>query len=79
MKLPERLKGIRRLKHMTQAQVASAINIKIRQYQRYEYGEQEPTSSVIIAIADCFNVSADYLLGRSDNPTYEPLRSDTDI
>ena len=35
-------------------------------YQFYEYGKNEPTASVLIALADFFDVSLDYLVGRSD-------------
>ena len=38
-------------------------------YQRYEYGEREPSFQKLIALADYFDVSLDYLVGRSDDPT----------
>ncbi len=38
-------------------------------YQRYEYGTRKPTSDIIIKLCNYFNVSADYLLGLSDDPT----------
>ena len=36
--------------------------------QRYEYGERKPAYDVLIALADFFDVSIDYLVGRTDNP-----------
>jgi len=35
-------------------------------YQRYEYGTREPAHKNLIALADYFDVSLDYLVGRSD-------------
>ncbi|MCL2673979.1 MAG: helix-turn-helix domain-containing protein [Defluviitaleaceae bacterium] len=63
-----RIVEIRQSKKMLQKDVAEAIGISIRQYQRYEKAEQQPTLPIIIKLADYFGVSADYLLGRSDNP-----------
>ena len=37
-------------------------------YQRYEYGPREPAYQKLIALADFFGVSIDYLVGRSDDP-----------
>jgi transcriptional regulator with XRE-family HTH domain len=52
----------------SQKAVALGIGVSTRQYQRYESGGQEPTLSVIIKLCHYFNVSADYLLGLSDDP-----------
>ena len=37
-------------------------------YYRYEQGTREPSASVIIALANFFGVSTDYLLGLTDDP-----------
>lgn len=66
--LSERLIELKESKNLLQKDIAKAINLSLRSYQRYEYGEREPTSSVLIKIADYFNVSLDYLVGRTDNP-----------
>ena len=52
---------------MTQRQVANALGITERSYQRYE-AENNPNNETLIKLADYFDVSTDYLLGRSDNP-----------
>ena len=44
------------------------LNLKQNSISRYENGEREADYSTLIAIADYFNVSVDYLLGRTDNP-----------
>ncbi len=64
----ERLKLCRKESNSTQRQVAEAIGTSEQNYQRYERGSQQPTLSVLIALAEYFNVSLDYLTGRSDYP-----------
>lgn len=61
-------KKIRIEKNLTQKQVADGIGIAEQAYQRYEYGRTVPSAFVLIALADYFDVSLDYLVGRSDNP-----------
>ncbi len=39
-----------------------------RTYQRYENAEREPDASALLALADFYEVSTDYLLGRTDSP-----------
>lgn len=51
-----------------QKDIAKTIGSSLRTYQRYENGEREPTLSTLIKIADFFDVSLDYLVGRSDDP-----------
>lgn len=48
--------------------IAKAVNISIMGYYRYERGEREPSMSTLIALAEYFNVSIDYLVGRTDTP-----------
>ena len=68
MMLAERLKQLRKAKSSSQVNTAAAVGVSIAQYQNYEYGKHEPTTSVLIALADYFDVSMDYLVGRTDNP-----------
>jgi len=65
---PDRLKGLRKVKSVTQKTVAEHIGILEQAYQKYEYGKHEPNHETTIKLADFFDVSTDYLLGRSDNP-----------
>lgn len=62
------LKRFRKDFKLNQREVAKAISIPYQSYQAYEYGKSVPSSEVINKLADAYNVSADYLLGRSDNP-----------
>lgn len=64
----ERLKKIRKEQKKTQKQTAEAIGMTERHYQDIEYAQTKPGFDYLIALADYFNVSLDYLVGRSDNP-----------
>ena len=63
----ERLRSLRKEKKETQVQVATALDITDRHYQRFERGENLPSFENLWALADHFGVSVDYLMGRSDN------------
>lgn len=64
----EHLKRLRQSHNITQKQLAEFIGASERGIQNYEIGVRKPTYDVLIALADYFNVSLDYLVGRSDNP-----------
>ena len=64
--LANRLQELRKEKKLRQEDVAKAIGIATYTYQRYEYGKREPLASVLRDLADFHGVSADYLLGRTD-------------
>jgi len=66
--LSKRIKELRTTKNVLQQTLADNLNLSLRGYQRYERGEREPSASTLIALADYFDVSIDYLVGRSDNP-----------
>jgi len=66
MELHERMRELRRERKETQLQVAQAVGITDRQYQRFETGKQKPGFENLCALADHFSVSLDYLAGRSD-------------
>lgn len=63
---PLRLKELRNEKGLKQREMASICGIKIRGYQQYEYGETYPTVSGLVFLAEFFDVSLDYLMGRTD-------------
>ena len=64
-----KLKELRKQYGVKQTDMAKYLDITTRHYQRYEAGEVDPSISTTITLADYFNVSLDYLVGRSDNPT----------
>ncbi len=68
MTLSDGLKRFRKEFKLTQKQVALGIGIAESLYQRYEYGKVVPAITVFISISEKFEVSIDYLVGRTDNP-----------
>ena len=62
----ERLLEQRRLYGYTQRQMAQKLNVSQPSYVRYENGTSEPTQENLVKLADLFDVSVDYLLGRKD-------------
>ncbi|MBR6694610.1 MAG: helix-turn-helix transcriptional regulator [Clostridia bacterium] len=63
-----RLKEIRKQKGISQLKLALDLNTNQNTISRYETGEREPGIYELIKLADYFDVSIDYLLGRTDNP-----------
>lgn len=74
-----RLRECRKMKGLTQKQAAEHFNILERQWRRYENQDAFPTVEGLIQIADFFNVSIDYLLGRSDISTFDPTQYDNNL
>ena len=67
LKLSERLFSLRKEQKLTQESTAKELGVALRSYRRYETGEREPDASTLVRMADYYHVTADYLLGRSDN------------
>ena len=63
-----RLKELRKSRGISQQRLAIELNTTQNTISRYETGEREADYATLIAIADYFNVSIDYLLGRTENP-----------
>lgn len=64
----ERIKELRLEKKVTQKEIAEGIGVSPVSVQRFEYGSVRPSLDTLIALADYFDVSLDYLVGRSDVP-----------
>lgn len=62
----ERLKEEREKARVNQEDMAKMLGVTSRAYQMYEYGEGYPRYLKLIVLADYFDVSLDYLVGRSD-------------
>jgi len=66
--ISERLKLCRKKKGKTQKDIALLLGVSERAYRHYELSDREPPLSTAAALADAFDVSLDYLVGRSDDP-----------
>ncbi len=64
----ERLKLLRNKNSMTQQDLANLLNISPSAIGMYEQNRRDPDTDTIKFLADYFNCSVDYLLGRTDNP-----------
>ena len=62
----QRIRDLREDADLTQKQVGEAINVPQRTYAYYESGQRMVPPQVLCALADFYNVSVDYILGRTD-------------
>lgn len=67
-KLGLRLKSLRNDKGITQTDLGNIVNVGKSTISQYESGISSPDYDILQKLADYFNVSLDYLLGRTDNP-----------
>lgn len=78
--LGQRLKQLRKNKNITQSELGKIINVGKSTISQYESGISNPDYETLKKLADFFNVSTDYLLGRTDNPTpkvNDPIKKET--
>ena len=61
-----RLRDLREDRDLTQKEVAAVLGIDQRVYSNYETGKRELPSRLAVALADYYNVSTDYLFGRTN-------------
>ncbi|TES56156.1 XRE family transcriptional regulator [Halalkalibacterium halodurans] len=65
----KRLQMLREKEGWTKSLVAKKLNIKtVSTYANWEYGLRQPDNEMLVKIANLFDVTTDYLLGRTDNP-----------
>lgn len=63
-----RIRELREDCDLTQRQVAERLGMPQPQYCRYEQGYRDIPTDVLLALADLYQTSTDYLLGRTDDP-----------
>lgn len=64
----KRIRDLREDNDKTQQEIANILNTSQTMYARYERGANELPIHHLIKLADYYGVSADYILGRTDNP-----------
>lgn len=78
METYEKIKKLRENRGFTQKEVADALNINISVYKKIELGSRPIRENELAMVADFFNVSADYLLNRTSDPS-APTDSDESV
>ena len=63
-----KLKYLRESELLTQREVAENIFCSQRAYRHYETGQRDIPTQTLIRLADFYNVSVDFILGRTENP-----------
>ena len=63
-----RLRDLREDKDMNQTQMAKVLGMSQTGYSKYETGENDIPTAILIKLARFHNTSIDYLLGETDNP-----------
>lgn len=69
----EQLKILRKQKGLYQKDVANFLGVDRTTYVKYENGVSEPDNDTLVKLAELFNVSVDYLLGRETNDIYTAI------
>ena len=67
-----RLRELREDHDLSQATIAKMLFTSQQQYSKYETGYREIPTTLLITLADFYNTSVDYILGRTNNPN--PLK-----
>jgi len=65
----ERIKQMRQIRGYSQQELASKIGIAMNSLYHYEKNRKTPSAEVVAKLAEALGVSADYLLGLTDDPT----------
>ena len=67
-----RIRDLREDSDLTQTQVANALNCSQQVYSNYELGQRSLSAEILIALAEFYHTSVDYLLERTDEKTPYP-------
>ena len=66
-----RLRDLREDRDLKQTDVAALLGIRQTVYSNYELGQRDLPTAVLLALADYYGVSTDYILGRTNDPTIQ--------
>ena len=67
MKKEDRLRLLREYHKLSQREIAKVLNMSQTGYSKYETGEHDIPTSILIHLAEYYRVSVNYLLGRTDH------------
>ena len=70
MEYYKRIRDLREDHDLTKRQLAARLRMTQTQYFRYEQGYRDIPSDILIALADLYGTSTDYILGRTDDPRF---------
>lgn len=73
--LGNRIKSLREAKGLKQEELAQKVSVSPSAIGMYETNKREPNNEIILKLADFFNVSTDYLLGKSDIRNPEEIKN----
>lgn len=76
--LSQRLALLRKERHLTKKEVAEYLKIDQSTYGKYELNKREPDYNTLQKLADFYNVSVDFLLGRTDIRNYQISEAQSD-
>lgn len=79
MKFGNTLSDLRNKAHITQKDLANILGVSRGTIGMYEIGQRDPDTETLKKISDYFNVSVDYLLGRTDNKVVSDSKEDTPV
>lgn len=65
--LTKRLKELRTKENLTQGELAEKINVPLTTYANWEQGKRIPDYNILSKLADIYDCSVDYLIGRTNN------------
>lgn len=74
--LSQRLKSSRKAKGLTQSELAKKVNTTKGTVSNYENGYSTPSNEMLVSLANALDVSADYLLGRTNNLILKEVKNE---
>lgn len=70
----QRIRDLREDHDLTQKQIAGILGMSQTGYSKYETGENDIPTAILIQLADYYDTSIDYLLGQTKNPKRYPKK-----
>jgi Predicted transcriptional regulators len=75
----KRIKSLRTECVMTQKELADKLRLTPKMISFYELGERVPPPDILLKLSDIFNVSVDYLLGKTDTKTTQQVKDTAEL